>query len=89
MNRIFGSTASKKPKPNLTDAINSVRSAPFSRMQRADAARIDGLKGLFYRSQGQEARCRAGQIQGPDEQTAAGSWAGASGNAYCTWWDAI
>lgn len=69
MNRIFGTSAAKKPKPTLQDAINSVRRASRRREQhhspRGDPdRRADSLN----RGQRQETRWRIDAVQGADEQ---------------------
>ncbi len=65
MNRIFGASASKKPKPNLQDAIAAVCILYHLIISyRNSDRREDGLD----RSQSQEARGRTNTVQRTDEQ---------------------
>ena len=73
MNRIFGTSTSKKPKPTLQDAINSVRRF-HERPQFAGSPPADRWTYSLYRSQDQETRWRAHAVQRADEQNE--KWAG-------------
>lgn len=70
MNRIFGTSTAKKPKPTLQDAINSVGYSPvqFPRHHRRPHRDPDRCADSLNRGQHQETRWRIDAIQGADEQ---------------------
>jgi hypothetical protein len=77
MNRIFGSSASKKPKPSLQDAIASVSLIEISGyIYELLMNRSDRRENRLNRGQSEETRWRACEIQRANEQTP--EWTGQS-----------
>ena len=81
MHRIFGTSASKKPKATLQDAITSVspRKSGYVRCADADGLTLDRYENGLHRGQGEEIRRRACSLQGSDEQASKRTREGASG----------